>query len=92
MIRLGEGNLTIHPRAGKQSASGDRSPGRTLDQLQQGNLLLDQLRIFVLDEGEEMLDRSFAPDIERILSHAPVQRQTALFSATVPERVMNTAA
>jgi ATP-dependent RNA helicase DeaD len=54
--------------------------------------LLDQLRIFVLGEGEEMLDRGFAADIEHILSHTPVQRQTALFSATVPERVMNTAA
>lgn len=68
------------------------TPGRTLDHLRQGNLLLDQLRIFVLDEGDEMLDRGFAPDVERILSHAPVQRQTALFSATVPEWVMKTAA
>jgi superfamily II DNA/RNA helicase len=68
------------------------TPGRTLDHLRRGNLLLDQLRIFVLDEGDEMLDRGFAPDIERILSHTPVQRQTALFSATVPEWVMNIAA
>jgi ATP-dependent RNA helicase DeaD len=70
----------------------DRDPGGTLDTCGQGNLLLDQLRIFVLGEGEEMLDRGFAADIEHILSHTPVQRQTALFSATVPERVMNTAA
>lgn len=68
------------------------TPGRTLDHLRQGNLLLDHLRILVLDEGDEMLDRGFAPDIERILSHTPVQRQTALFSATVPEWVKNTAA
>ena len=68
------------------------TPGRTLDHLRQSNLRLDHLRILVLDEGDEMLDRGFAPDIERILSHTPVQRQTALFSATVPEWVMNTAA
>jgi ATP-dependent RNA helicase DeaD len=68
------------------------TPGRTLDHLRQGNLVLDQLRIFVLDEGDEMLDRGFAPDIERILSFAPTQRQTALFSATVPQWVMKTAA
>lgn len=68
------------------------TPGRTLDHLRQGNLLLDQLRIFVLDEGDEMLDRGFAPDVECILSQTPGQRQTALFSATVPEWVMHTAA
>ena len=68
------------------------TPGRTLDHLRRGNLLLGQLRIFVLDEGDEMLDRGFAPDVERILSQTPAQRQTALFSATVPEWVMKTAA
>src|SRR5207248_1505647 len=50
------------------------------------------LRIFVLDEGDEMLDRGFAPDVERILGYTPSTRQTALFSATVPPWVMVTAA
>ena len=68
------------------------TPGRTLDHLRRGNLLLDQLRILVLDEGDEMLDRGFAPDVECILSQTPAERQTALFSATVPEWVMQTAA
>jgi len=68
------------------------TPGRTLDHLRQGNLRLDSLRIFVLDEGDEMLDRGFAPDVERILSRTPSTRQTALFSATVPPWVMETAA
>jgi ATP-dependent RNA helicase DeaD len=68
------------------------TPGRTLDHLRQGNLSLRQLRILVLDEGDEMLDRGFAPDVDRILSQTPAQRQTALFSATVPEWVMKTAA
>jgi ATP-dependent RNA helicase DeaD len=68
------------------------TPGRTLDHLRQGNLTLDRLSYFVLDEADEMLDRGFAPDVERILAHAPRKRQTALFSATLPEWVANIAA
>ena len=68
------------------------TPGRTLDHLRQGSLSLRDLRIFVLDEGDEMLDRGFAPDVERILAQTPERRQTALFSATVPAWVMTTAA
>lgn len=68
------------------------TPGRTLDHLRQGNLALQTVRIFVLDEGDEMLDRGFAPDVERILARTPETRQTALFSATVPPWVMQTAA
>ena len=68
------------------------TPGRTLDHLRQGSLSLSHVRGFVLDEADEMLDRGFAPDVERILSQTPVQRQTALFSATVPEWVTKTAA
>ncbi|HEV8633121.1 MAG TPA: DEAD/DEAH box helicase [Chloroflexota bacterium] len=77
-------------RAGAQIVVG--TPGRLLDHSRQGNLSLRDLRILVLDEGDEMLDRGFAPDVERILSLTPAGRQTALFSATVPEWVMNTAA
>ncbi len=68
------------------------TPGRTLDHLTQGTLSLRNLRMFVLDEGDEMLDRGFAPDVERILSQAPAKRQTALFSATVPDWVMKISA
>ena len=68
------------------------TPGRTLDHLRQGNLSLKDLRYFVLDEADEMLDRGFAPDVERILSHAPRERQTALFSATLPPWVAKIAA
>ena len=60
------------------------TPGRTLDHIRQGNLSLDRVTYLVLDEADEMLDRGFAPDVERILSHAPATRQTALFSATLP--------
>ena len=68
------------------------TPGRTLDHLRQEYLSLRQLRMFVLDEGDEMLDRGFAPDVERIFGHASRERQTALFSATMPEWVATTAA
>lgn len=68
------------------------TPGRTLDHLRQQSLSLRQLHIFVLDEGDEMLDRGFGPDVERILSQAPAQRQMALLSATVPDWVGRTAA
>ncbi|MBI2871891.1 MAG: DEAD/DEAH box helicase [Chloroflexi bacterium] len=68
------------------------TPGRTLDHLNQRTLSLRNLRVFVLDEGDEMLDRGFARDVERILAQAPANRQTALFSATVPDWVMRTAA
>jgi len=66
------------------------TPGRVLDHLWQGSLSPEHLRIFVLDEGDEMLDRGFAPEVEKILSLMPEERQTVLFSATVPEWIMAT--
>ncbi len=68
------------------------TPGRTLDHLRQGNLSLDRLRMVVLDEADEMLDRGFAPDVERILAYAPEARQSLLFSATLPPWVAGIAA
>lgn len=68
------------------------TPGRTLDHLQQGSLSLRGVHLLVLDEGDEMLDKGFAPAVERILAQTPAQRQTALFSATMPSWVMATAA
>jgi len=67
------------------------TPGRVLDLLNQGALWLDKVRFFVLDEADEMLDRGFAPDVERILARTTPDRQTALFSATVPDWVRATA-
>jgi ATP-dependent RNA helicase DeaD len=66
------------------------TPGRVLDFLRQGVLRLDALRLLVLDEADEMLDMGFAPDVTRILDATPRTRQTALFSATVPDWVRNT--
>ncbi len=68
------------------------TPGRTLDHLRQGNLLLGSLRVFVLDEADQMLDRGFGPDVERILAQSPPRRQSMLFSATMPPWVATTAA
>ena len=67
------------------------TPGRTLDHVRQGSLNLSSVRFLVLDEADEMLDRGFAHDVDAILSQTPEQRQTALFSATVPDWVAQTA-
>ncbi len=63
------------------------TPGRALDHLRRKTLKLDKVRSVVLDEADEMLDLGFAEDLEAILSQLPPQRQTALFSATLPPRI-----
>lgn len=77
-------------RAGAHVVIG--TPGRVLDHLKRGALKIDRLRYLVLDEADEMLDRGFARDVERILSLTPKSRQTALFSATTPDWVHTMAA
>ncbi len=64
------------------------TPGRALDHLERGTLHLDALRMVVLDEADEMLDMGFAEDLESILKRAPESHQTALFSATLPPRIL----
>ena len=64
------------------------TPGRVQDHLERGTLVLNQLRICVLDEADEMLDIGFAPAIEDILATTPDTRQMALFSATMPEWII----
>ncbi|GAA0728869.1 DEAD/DEAH box helicase [Dactylosporangium roseum] len=63
------------------------TPGRALDHLGRGTLRLHDLRVVVLDEADEMLDMGFAEDIEAILQETPEDRQTVLFSATMPPRI-----
>jgi ATP-dependent RNA helicase DeaD len=63
------------------------TPGRALDHLRRGTLRLEGVRCIVLDEADEMLDMGFAEDIEAILAEAPAERQTVLFSATMPPRI-----
>jgi ATP-dependent RNA helicase DeaD len=59
------------------------TPGRLIDHLERGSLKLDQVKMVVLDEADEMLDMGFQEDMEKILSHVPGDRQTVLFSATM---------
>jgi ATP-dependent RNA helicase DeaD len=63
------------------------TPGRVLDHIRRGTIALNALATVVLDEADEMLDMGFAEDIELILDAAPAERQTALFSATLPPRI-----
>ena len=59
------------------------TPGRAVDHINRGSLLLDAVRMVVLDEADEMLDMGFAEDLDAILGAVPAERQTALFSATI---------
>jgi len=67
------------------------TPGRVMDHMRRGTLHLDDLKFFVLDEADEMLDMGFVDDIETILKEVPAERQTALFSATMPPRIADLA-
>ena len=62
-------------------------PGRLLDHINQGTIDLTNLELLVLDEADQMFDMGFLPDIRRILKHLPAQRQTMLFSATMPPEI-----
>jgi ATP-dependent RNA helicase DeaD len=63
------------------------TPGRVIDLLNRGALKLDQVNWLVLDEADEMLNMGFIQDVEKILNQAPVERQTAFFSATMEPSV-----
>jgi superfamily II DNA/RNA helicase len=67
------------------------TPGRLLDLARQHHLDLSDVAILVLDEADKMLDLGFLPDVERILQMTPTQRQTMLFSATMPGEVVTLA-
>ncbi len=63
------------------------TPGRIIDHIQRRTLRLQNVHTVVLDEADEMLNMGFVEDIEAILSHVPTERQTLLFSATMPEPI-----
>jgi ATP-dependent RNA helicase DeaD len=63
------------------------TPGRVMDHMRRGSLVLDALKAFVLDEADEMLRMGFIEDVEWILGELPKKRQMALFSATMPQRI-----
>ena len=64
------------------------TPGRLNDHLEQRTVTLREVKILVLDEADRMLDMGFKPQIDRILAHVPKERQTMLFSATMPREIL----
>ncbi|MFZ2454941.1 MAG: DEAD/DEAH box helicase [Candidatus Altiarchaeia archaeon] len=63
------------------------TPGRIMDMIERRLLRLDNVKILVLDEADRMLDMGFIDDIRKIIAHIPKDRQTMLFSATIPDRI-----
>ncbi|MBI4138915.1 DEAD/DEAH box helicase [Candidatus Uhrbacteria bacterium] len=67
------------------------TPGRMIDHLEQKTVRLDGVKVLVLDEADRMLDMGFEPQIKRIFQHLPSERQTMLFSATMPTEIVRIA-
>jgi len=67
------------------------TPGRVMDHMKRGTLKIDQIKFMVLDEADEMLNMGFKEDIESILVDTPDERQTVLFSATMPSEILKIA-
>ncbi|OGO41508.1 MAG: hypothetical protein A2Z04_00560 [Chloroflexi bacterium RBG_16_57_9] len=68
------------------------TPGRLLDHIQRRSVDVSHVEVLVLDEADRMLDMGFLPDIRRILAYLPTERQTLLFSATMPQEIVRLAA
>lgn len=93
-------NISIHPVYGGQSIERQLkilrkgvqiiigTPGRIIDHIERGSIELDELKMVVLDEADEMLDMGFREDIELILKQSPKKRQTVLFSATMAKPIL----
>ncbi|HRY52811.1 MAG TPA: DEAD/DEAH box helicase [Candidatus Portnoybacteria bacterium] len=67
------------------------TPGRLIDCLKRGSLRLDDIRVLVLDEADRMFDMGFAPQLREIMKRIPAERQTILFSATMPDTILKLA-
>jgi ATP-dependent RNA helicase RhlE len=86
------GGVPYDPQAQKVRRGVDllvATPGRLLDMLRQGDILLDRVDTLVLDEADRMLDMGFWPDVKRIIDAVPVERQNLFFSATMSKTVLN---
>jgi ATP-dependent RNA helicase RhlE len=84
------GGVAVNPQIEKLKQGVDivvACPGRLLDHIGQGTIKLSSLEVLVLDEADQMFDMGFLPDIRKILTHIPRQRQTLLFSATMPDDI-----
>lgn len=84
------GGVSINPQYDQASRGLDilvATPGRLLDHLHQGTVILSELQILVLDEADRMLDMGFIHDIKRIMARLPKERQTLFFSATFAKEI-----
>ncbi|MBS4029742.1 MAG: DEAD/DEAH box helicase, partial [Ignavibacteriales bacterium] len=84
------GGISLNPQIQAISKGVDfvsATPGRLLDLIQQKNLNLSSVEILVLDEADRMLDMGFLPDVKRIISLIPKERQTLMFSATMSKEI-----
>ncbi len=88
------GGVNIKPQITKFARGVDivvATPGRLLDHLQQGTVVLSDLEILVLDEADRMLDMGFIRDMRKIFKHLPAKRQTLMFSATFSDEIRSLA-
>ncbi len=84
------GGVSVNPQIEKLRRGVDivvACPGRLLDHINQGTINLSRIEVLVLDEADQMFDMGFLPDIRRVLKQLPAQRQTLLFSATMPDDI-----
>ncbi|MBI4826054.1 MAG: DEAD/DEAH box helicase [Nitrospirae bacterium] len=84
------GGVSINPQIKKFRSGVDivvACPGRLLDHITQRTINLSNIEVLVLDEADRMFDMGFLPDIKKIIKHIPADRQTLLFSATMPDDI-----
>lgn len=85
------GGLSYNPQRSALKRGCDvlvATPGRLVDLIDQGACNLSEVQVLVLDEADRMLDMGFLPDVRKIVSHTPAERQTLLFSATLDEKAV----
>lgn len=87
-VLIGGASMTLQRKALKKNPRIIiATPGRLMDHIQRGSVDLSNTEVLILDEGDRMLDMGFAPDIKKIMKSIPDERQTMLFSATMPKGI-----